>query len=92
MVIDRPSLHPIILIKDIMDTILVLETIVGSLVEATTIIIKADLPLYHCLRICLPVLLHLWGLVITIVIVRGTTKDQKLLVAENFLTSLRELL
>ena len=70
-----------------MDTILVLGTIAGSLVEATTI--KAD-HLHSCLLIFLHVLLHLWEPVITIVIVTvigiteakgGTiTEDQILLV------------
>lgn len=53
-----------------MDTILVLETIAGSLVEATIITIK---PVHHyrCLLTFLHVLLHLWDSepVITIVIV-----------------------
>ena len=46
-----------IIIKDIMYTILILETIVGSLLEATILKIEAD---YHqrCLFIAL---LHFWG-------------------------------
>ena len=54
-----------------MDTILVLETIVGSLVEATLITIKAG---HHhlCLLIFLHVLLHLWDSMITIVTVTVT--------------------
>ena len=79
------SLRIIIIIKDIMDTILVLEMIVGSLVEATVITIKAD---HHrrCLLIFLHVHLHLWEPVITIVIdiIEGKggtiTEDQILLV------------
>jgi len=58
----------IIIIEDIMDTILVLETIVGSLVEATIITIKADHH-HRYLLIFLNVLLHLWEPVIAIVIV-----------------------
>ena len=87
--IDHLSLRIFIIIKDTMDTILVLETIVGSLVEATITIIKADHH-YRCLLIFLHVLLHLWEPVITIVIVTvigitevkgGTiTEDQTLLV------------
>ena len=77
------SLRIIIIIGDIM----VLETIVGSLVEATITIItiKADHHL-RCLLIFLRVLLHLWEPVITIVIditeaKGGTiTEDQTLLV------------
>jgi hypothetical protein len=56
-----------------MDTILVLETIVGNLAEATIITIitikadQADLH-YRCLLIFLHVLLHLWEpVLITIV-------------------------
>ena len=75
-----------------MDTILVLETIAGSLVEAIISTIKAD-HYYRYLLIFLHVLLHLWEPVITIVIVSmsvigiteamgGTiTEDQILLVA-----------
>ena len=53
IVIDHLSLRLIIIIED---TILALETIVGSLVETTIITIKAD---HHCLLIFLRVLLHL---------------------------------
>ena len=69
IVIDHLSLRLIIIIEDIMDTILALEMIVGSLVEATIITIKAD---HHCLLIFLRVLLHLWDSVITIVTVTVT--------------------
>jgi hypothetical protein len=99
MVIGRLSLRLLIIIKDIMDIILVLEIIVGSPAEATIIIIKADL--HSCLPIFLHVLLHLWEPVIMIVIVdiieeaeRGrTTEDRTLLAAAaSYPTSLWELL
>ena len=90
IVIDHLSIQLFIIIKDIMDTILVLETIVGSLVEATIITIKADHHHHRCLLIFLHGLLHLWEPVITIVTVTvigiteakgGTiTEDQTLLV------------
>lgn len=57
----------IIIIKDIMDTILVLETIVGE--TTIIIIIKVDHHHHSCLLIFLHVLLHLWVRVKTIVIV-----------------------
>ena len=91
VVLPTLSLRIFIIIKDIMDTILVLEMIVGSLVEAT--IIKADHHHLRFLLISLHVLLHLWEPVITIVTVtvtvigiteaKGTiiiTEDQTLLV------------
>ena len=65
----------IIIIINIMDTILVLETIVGSLVEAIIITIKADHPHHRCLLIFLHVLLHLWVRVKTIAIVIATEID-----------------
>lgn len=88
-----------------MDIILVPETIVGSLVEATTTAIKVDR--YHCLLISHHVLLHLWEPKIMIVIMGITEEaeggiiikgDRTLLVlvaaaaAGNYLTSLRDLL
>ena len=54
-----------------MDTILVLDTIVGNLVEVTIITIKADHH-HRCLLIFLHVRLHLWDSVITIVTVTVT--------------------
>ena len=60
-----------------MDTILVLETIVGSLAEFKIIItIKADQADLHRLLIFLHVLLHLWEpVLITIVTVIVTVID-----------------
>ena len=83
------SLRITIITEDIMDIIiLVLETIVGSLVEATIIIItiKAD-HRHSCLLIFLNVLSRLWEQVIIMIVIDITdpkggiiTEDQILLV------------
>ena len=64
----------IIIIINIMDTILVLETIVGE-TTIIIIIIKVDHHHHSCLLIFLHVLLHLWVRVKTIVIVIATEID-----------------
>ena len=70
VVLPTLSLQIIIIIEDIM----VLETIVGSLVEATIITIKAD-HRHRYLLIYLHVLLHPWEPMIMIVTVTVTVID-----------------